>query len=238
MSSYAKKAQNPNNFIVFDFETGGLSSTKSAVTEIALIAVDGKTGEKIVEYSSLIAPYNPNLEYNPKALEVTGITMEMLEEEGKEIEVVAQEVVDCFKKANNRGEKSAGLRPLLVGHNVQFDLGFLHHLIEHGFKQSHENTQKTLEQVLHGTRDYYGNFQPTYLDTWALCKAWFQEEQELVNYKLSTVVEKLGIDINNAHRAMNDVVSTTEVLRVWLMSMRNGMSSNSIQKERNYKFPI
>lgn len=237
MSIYNKKPQNPNNFIVFDFETGGLSCQKSAVTEIAIIAIDGGTGEKIVEYSSLVSPYS-DVDYNEKALSVTGITMDMLEEDGKDISVVAQEVLDVFKKANNRQEKSAGLKPILVGHNVQFDIGFLVHLISRGLGQSKEATQKSLEQVLHGTRDFYDNFQPTYLDTWALCKSWFQDEKELANYKLATVVEKLGIDINNAHRAMNDVISTTEVLRVWLNSMRNGVNSNAIKKEREFKFPI
>lgn len=238
MSSYAKKAQNPNNFIVFDFETGGLNNNKSAITEIALIAIDGGTGEKIAEYSSLITPYSKEVEYNEKALEVTGISMEMLEEEGKDIRIVATEVLETFNRANNRRERSAGLKPILVGHNVQFDLGFLHHLIHRGLGGTVEQTQKSLEQVLHGTRDYYGHFQPTYLDTWALCKSWLQDERELPNYKLSTVVEKLGIDINNAHRAMNDVISTTEVLRVWLTAMRNGLNSDGLKRERKYKFPI
>lgn len=44
--------------VVFDVETGGLSSEKHGVTEIALVAIDVEKLEIVGEYSSLIKPYN------------------------------------------------------------------------------------------------------------------------------------------------------------------------------------
>lgn len=235
MSSYAKKPQNPNNFIIFDFETGGTDSKKNPVTEIAIISIDGGTLNEISRYQALIAPYDDKLVYDPKAMQVTGISIELLEEEGEDIQVVAQNVLDQFKIANIRQEKSAGLKPLLVGHNPYFDINFLFHLCEWGEIKDYK---KVLESLLHGRIDYYGNFQPSYMDTWSLGKSWFQGEGEMTDYKLSTLVEKLGVDINNAHRAMNDVISTTEVLRTCLNSLRAGYNQTHQGGREGFKFPI
>lgn len=238
MSNYTKKPMNPNNFIVFDFETGGLDSRKNPVTEIALISLDGKDLKKINDYQSLIGPYDDKLIYEQKALDYTGITMDMLNDEGKGIVEVAKEVFEKLKEANNRQEKSPGLKPVLVGHNVQFDIGMLHHLMEWGFKDTGISANQKLSEVLHGTTDHYGNFHPTYLDTWLFGKLWFQGEGEMTNYKLGTLVDKLGIDINNAHRAMNDVVSTAEVLRVGITTLRNGFTQNYQGGREGFYFPI
>lgn len=233
--SYKKNPQNPNNFIIFDFETGGVDSKKNPVTEIAIISIDGSNLKKINEYQKLIAPYDDSLYYDPKAAQVSNISYDMVVEEGERIDIVAQEVLQIFAEANTRQEKSPGLRPILVGHNVQFDIDFLHHLFYYGLGRDY---QKQMESVLHGRKDYHGNFQPSYLDTWSLTKSWLQEEKELMNYKLGTVVERLGVDINNAHRAMNDVVSTTEVLRVYLNNIRSGANSNNRSQREGFYFPI
>lgn len=235
MSTFAKKAQNANNFIIFDFETGGLDTKKNPVTEIALISIDGGTLKEISRYQAIIAPYSDTLFYDPKATAVTGLTMDILEDEGEDIKVVAQEVMKQFEIANIRQEKSAGLKPLLIGHNVAFDIANLHHLLEWGIGGDY---QKLLEKLLHGNRDHFGNFQPSYLDTWSLGKSWFQDEGEMMNYKLATLVEKLGVDINNAHRAMSDVVSTTEVVRTYLNSLRSGFSQNHQGQRNGFTFPI
>ena len=69
-------------------------------------------------------------------------------------------------------------------------------------------------------------------------KSWLQEEHELPDYKLGTIVERLGVDINNAHRAMNDVVSTTEVLRVYLNTLRGSATGNNKSNREGFYFPI
>lgn len=233
--SYQKQPQKPNNFIIFDFETGGLDTNKNPVTEIALTAISGTDFKIIDSYQQLILPYDETLMYEDKAAKVSGITKDLLYSEGVSIDQVSEATINLFKTANIGQEKTAGLRPILVGHNVQFDIDFLHHMLYYGLGKDY---QKAMKDVLHGREDRFGNFQPTYIDTWTICKSWFQEEGELLDYKLSTISEKLGVDINNAHRAMNDVTSTTEVLRRYLTNLRSSYTANHKGQREGFKFPI
>lgn len=238
MALYQKKPQLPNSFIIFDFETGGLDSKKNPITEIGLISIEGGISlKKISSYQKMIAPYDEKLIYDEKALKITGITMEMIEEDGEKIETVALEILKEFEKANIHQGKT-GLLPILVGHNVQFDIDFLMHLMYWGLKKTKLDYQIELEKVLHGRRDFHGNFQPTYIDTWTYLKSWFQGEQELTDYKLSTLISKLGLDINNAHRAMNDVIPTVEALKIILNTLRNGYNQDFKGKREGFIFPI
>lgn len=74
----------------------------------------------------------------------------------------------------------------LVGHNVSFDMGF----------------------VLNMAKKLSYNFNHNTMDTIEMAKA---KLKGLKNYKLGTVVEKLGIVLDNAHRAINDAVATAKV---------------------------
>lgn len=237
-NQYAAKPPVANNLIIFDFETGGVDPIKNPVTEIALTIISGEDFKLIGSYESLIAPYNSELIYDPKAAQVSGITYDMCVEEGKDIKVVAQQVLDMFKLGNTAQSRSAGGYPMLVGHNVQFDIAFLQHLFNYGF--AHEKSdqwQIHLEKSLHGRRDFHNNFQPTYQDTWAIAKAWLQNE-EMINFKLGTITEKLGIDLNNAHRAMNDVVSTRDVFVTYANSLRSSFQQTHKGLRDGFYFPI
>jgi DNA polymerase III epsilon subunit-like protein len=161
MSNFKRAPQSPNNFIAFDFETGGVESVKNPVTEIALISITGDKLETISSYQSLIQPYDDTLIYDPRAEKVSGISKEMAEAEGQPIRLVAEQTIAMMEQANTRQEKNAGLRPILIGHNAQFDIAFLTHLMYYGFLGTKTDYQKELERVLHGRRDHYGNFQHT-----------------------------------------------------------------------------
>lgn len=238
MSNYKRAPQNPNNFVSFDFETGGTNSAENPVTEIALISITGDKLETIGSYQSLIAPYSDTLIYDPRAEKVSGISREMVEAEGQPIRLVAEQTIAMMEQANTRQEKNAGLRPILIGHNTQFDIAFLTHLMYYGFLGTKTDYQKELERVLHGRRDHYGNFQPSYFDTWSLGKAWFQAEAEMDNFKLATLVDKLGVDLNNAHRAMNDTLSTLEVFRRCIVNLRSSYKENHKGQREGFQFPI
>lgn len=233
--SYQRAAQLPNDFIIFDFETGGLDSNINPVTEIAVMTIKGGDLTLIESYQQLIAPYSDSLIYDLKAEKVSGISKELVQSEGASITQVAEQTFQIMKNANMSQAKTPGLKPILVGHNVQFDIDFLHHLFYYGFGKDY---QKQMKEILHGREDRFGNFQPSYIDTWSVCKSWFQNDNELLDYKLATVSEKLGVDLNNAHRAMNDVISTTEVLRRYLINLRSSYSANHKGQREGFYFPI
>ena len=80
---------------------------------------------------------------------------------------------------------------VLVAHNADFDIGFLKY------------NAKVLGLSLENT----------YLDTLRLAKELFPEFKK---YKLGLIAEKLGIKVEVAHRALDDVDTTVKVLKVML----------------------
>ena len=78
---------------------------------------------------------------------------------------------------------------VIVAHNANFDVGFL----------------KQNAKVLGYDFDY------TYLDTLSLAKDLFPDYKK---YKLGKIAEKLGIKVEVAHRALDDVDTTVKVFRV------------------------
>ena len=89
---------------------------------------------------------------------------------------------------------------VLVAHNADFDIGFLKH-----------NAEK-LGYILDNT----------YIDTLRLAKDLFPEYKK---YKLGIIAEKLGIVVEVAHRALDDVKTLVEVFKIMLKML----------KERNVK---
>jgi len=80
---------------------------------------------------------------------------------------------------------------VLVAHNADFDIGFL----------KHNCTELGLQ---------LGN---TYLDTLRLAKSLFPEYKK---YKLGLIADNLGIKVEVAHRALDDVDTTVKVFNVML----------------------
>jgi DNA polymerase III epsilon subunit-like protein len=240
------KPQEPNSFIAFDFETGGLESQVNPATEIALIAIKGdETLDEIGRYQGLIKPYDSALIYTEKAAATSGISLELLEDEGLDLNEVVDGVVDLMRSANFSPKNSAGIRSILVGHNPMFDINFLNHIFERRFDGVKGTSgQLMLESLVHGRRDHFGNFQPSYLNTWSLGKMWFGAEAELRDFKLGTIVERAGVELSDAHRAMNDTIATADFLRTFIRNLRSGFGANeeyigsTHNKRQNFHFPI
>lgn len=99
-------------FLFLDFETIGLNYREDEPTEIAFIITDSK-GKVEEEYSQLIKL--PRWKQVPEFItELTGITTELLETEGKHLGEVKQEVQRIIQ-----GDE------VVVAHHASFDLGYL-----------------------------------------------------------------------------------------------------------------
>jgi len=95
-------------FTVLDLETTGLSAKKCAITEVT--AIQFKNGEQVGMYSTLVKP----TEAIPEEVELlTGITNEMVRNSPALVMVLSE--LSGF----------LGEAPIIVGHNVSFDIGFL-----------------------------------------------------------------------------------------------------------------
>ncbi len=94
-------------YVAFDLETTGLSVREEEITEIG--AAIFKNGEVIAEFKEFV---NPGKHMNPKIVELTGITDEMVKDAPTISEILPRFIEFC------------GERPL-VAHNAQFDAGFI-----------------------------------------------------------------------------------------------------------------
>lgn len=97
------------DYVVVDIETTGLTPTSEIIEVCALHIVDGNVVDK---YSSLI-DYPERKSLPKKITELTGITLDMMREEGGYVEDV------LLKLKNFIGDK------VIVCHNAKFDLNFL-----------------------------------------------------------------------------------------------------------------
>ena len=214
--------------VVLDFETGGLDCTRCACTQIAMQAVRLDTFEVLGRYVNYIAPYGKQplggapkrkvlktrrdveqenaaepMEYEAAALNYTDITMELLRSRGVALKQVAAEVIDFAQR--HTLSKGVRYKPILIGQNIPFDVGFLQQMM------AYAGLQKEFAQVFAGTTDFYGNFQPHYLDTIDLARFCLAADPEVTSYKLELITERLGIELDDAHDADADVTATREV---------------------------
>ena len=104
---------------------------------------------------------------------------------------------------------------VLVAHNADFDIGFL--------KYNAKELGYTLDN--------------TYMDTLRLAKYLFPDFKK---YKLGIIAEKLGIKVEVAHRALDDVDTTVKVLKVMLDMLKEKdvktLEDIDILEEQNMDF--
>ncbi|WP_246096161.1 3'-5' exonuclease [Paenibacillus sinopodophylli] len=159
-----------DDICVFDFETSGLSPIEERVIEMA--AIRYREGQRVSEFSTLI---KFDGELTPKITEITGITDE--------------------KIANGMDEKTAflclrhimGPSSVLVAHNAQFDLQFLHHAM---FRIAGKT------------------FANPFIDTLTIAR-----DRTKYPHTLTDMCNNYNIPLDGAHRALADVEGTLALLQ-------------------------
>lgn len=238
--------------IGLDFETGSLDCTSGACTQLAMQAVRLDTWEQTDRYVQYIAPYEKQdiggarrkvlrnrheqeertlMDYQPEALNYSGISMEQLERQGVDLKQVGESVI-AFARKNTLSKGHQG-KPILIGQNIPFDIGFLQQLM------NYTGQLKEFEKVFAGTKDFYGNFQPHYIDTIFIARMALAHDPSVTSYKLELIAERLGIELDDAHDADADVTATLNIGRVCSGRMRNMESEGNIliqkpEKSRQY----
>ncbi len=155
-------------FVILDLETSGIDPKKNDIIEVAMIRYEN--GKEVARYDDLI-----KIDYKlPDIITIiTNITDQDLEEEGKHKGPVFKEVEDLLKGA------------YIVGHNIQFDLGFLR---ENGIEL-----------------DLLGE-----IDTIPIAQILMPE---VASYSLESLTDDLDINHENSHRAMADVEATLALFK-------------------------
>ena len=158
-----------DDYVLVDIETTGLSPVSDEIIEIGAI--------KVVD-NKIIDTYNELIRINRKLsnfiVNLTGITDEMLKK-GKMPEEVLKGFVDFT--GNN----------VIIGHNVNFDLGFLSN-----------KCKKYLDYDLNND----------YIDTMYMARKLVPNS---INYKLGTLANLFNVSYEGAHRGLKDVEITYKV---------------------------
>jgi DNA polymerase III epsilon subunit-like protein len=235
MAAPKEKSQVITAFVM-DFETGGLDCKKCAATQISVHAIRLDNFEVMGTFTKYIYPYQskpdigkpkrkvlrnkyeeeeeqPTLEYGKVALECSAITMDMLYDKGEELEAVCNDLIDFFKQYTLTTSRK--LKPIFVGQNILFDLGFLQQIM------TYCGLWKEVAKIFRGSEDFFGNFQPYYVDTIIFAQLAFCHRDNVTSWSLSNLCELLGIELDDAHDADADVTATKEVLRLLTVRSRN-----------------
>ena len=155
--------------VALDLETTGLDKEVDAIIEVALIKIDTKTFKVLDTYNTFV---NPERDIPELISNITSISQDDVE--GAPVfSHVQQEIVDFIGDA-----------PIL-GHNTQFDRGFL---LSHGVP-----IEKNLV-----------------LDTFFLANFLLQDLKSL---NLGFISSYFGINITSEHRAIYDTEATVEVYK-------------------------
>lgn len=228
-----------------DFETGGLNHRKDPrykerqghpnsryypITEFAAIVLRGDDLSEIIRYDNLIAPYDDQLEYSQGAADVTGITKEKVEIEGVQLDEFMNDFKTLCVEAAEPTSKNQ--KPVLVGHNLGFDVDFLLDVAN--------RTGTDLSKYIDGYINDKGDFIPRFIDTELFSVQKWGKDPNKKSYTLTNSSNYADIDIIGAHRAMSDVIANVDLFRYLINSLRSeGVEAVSNKnKTIRKKFPI
>jgi len=195
-----KTAVQEATFTVFDVETTGLNPQKTDLLEIT--AIQYRNGEPLQKFSTLVKPLEV---ITPESVSRNGITNEMVQDAPPLISVLTD--LCGF----------VGSNPILVGHNVPFDIGFI---------------QAKLTQCNLAT------FHERFDITRAICTKVFGKKlmPGLPSYEGVQLAGHLGISNPNPHRAEADVMMCAEIL--FALTQRMPSEITTIQQLLEFHGPL
>jgi DNA polymerase III alpha subunit (gram-positive type) len=163
-------------FTVVDLETTGLSAKKNAITEI--VAIQYLKGVEQAMYSSLVKPTETITE---EITRFTGITNEMVDQAPSVLSVL------------NELCQFSGSYPVIVGHNISFDIKFIREKLE-------QNAMGSLQSIFDLSS--------------SLCTKTLAQKclPGLPSYQGIVVATHLGVSNPNPHRAEYDVRMSAGIL--------------------------
>lgn len=207
-----------NSVICIDVETGGLSPKKNPITQIAWQSFQLSDYKQTGEFSTFVQPYS-DLQIEDEALKYTGITYKDIMS-GMDSKEVVEVMKDKFSSTNTA--KSHTKKPYFLGHNIGFDIGFIMYL----FKLHKADISKYLAT----NENHVGEKIPIYFDTLIMSKQKWGVETDM-KFNLTSCCSKAGIDIIDAHGAMNDVRATKDLFLYLTNHLRTGSAESTQSKE-------
>ena len=178
-------------YIILDTETTGLTADTNRIFEIGCVELVSENGEKRLTGREYQQYLSTPVKISKEVFEICKISNEFLEDKPP-----FEKIVDDFLKFINTDENGKEDMPVLVAHNINFDLSFLNMELEKAGKPN--------------LKDFFG------VDTVKLAK--FREPGKLAN--LDALCKKFEINLgsreDNGHGALLDSKLLAQVfLKLW-----------------------
>ncbi len=177
----------------------------------------GAARRKVLRTKHELSQPSERMDYEQVVLDYSGITMDTLINQGADMKEVAAAVIRFAQTSTL--SKGAQCKPVLIGQNIAFDIGFLQQLMNYA------GLAAEFEKAFAGKKDFHGNFQPLYIDTILLSRLALAADPTMASYKLEMIAERFGIDLDDAHDAAADVAATLDIIRVCSSRLRNNDDS-------------
>lgn len=181
--SEASSSATQKTFVIFDIETTGFKVEEGH--EILEIGAEKMVEKTVVDtFHAMVRPTRPIPE---ESIRIHGITQEIINSEGRDPKEVIQEFIAYAGDA------------VLVGHNINFDLGFVNaYAVKFSFPTLSNQTLDTCEIA--------------------------RKTLIIPSYSLDRVSKYFGIENSQAHRALSDVEVTR---KVFLKLLERALSSRN-----------
>jgi len=203
----------PKDLIIFDMETGSANPYTCQITQIAAIALDGRSFKLKGSFNSEVFAETDDekaieLGLEPiqeGALKVTGKTRENISK-APEMKYVWPKFVDFVNKFNFN--KTTWFAPIPCGYNIiNFDMPIINRLC-----QQFGNVDKTGRQNI---------FSPIFkIDVMDLVYSWTESDPDIKSVSLDKIREITGLSKENAHDALKDVKDTANLLILFMKTQR------------------
>ena len=187
------------DYIIFDFETGSRNPHKTQPTQIAAIALDGRSLTVKGQFNSEIQPIFDDekaisMGFDPiqdEALKITKKTREQLSN-APSLKSVWSKFTKFVSQYNWKGD--AFFNPIPVGFNIiGFDLIIIDRLCrEFGPYDNERNQQKLFSKVYK-------------IDIMDSIFAWTESDPSVKSISMDSLRERMGLSTEKAHDALQDV---------------------------------
>jgi len=195
------------DYIVWDLETTGFVAPESKILEIGCFIVRGDE----IERKHWVL--NNDVEIPEKITEITGITQDIIDKEGRDPKECLLEFLPLFKECKRN-----------ITHNgIKFDIPFLVAYLEDVLECTEEQkyaTKDLINSTAYDTATYYkakelGIEEGDYDTYFNFADNVMRQRVSGLRFNLGFVCDELGVDRSNItqHRAMADVELTHEIYK-------------------------
>jgi DNA polymerase III epsilon subunit-like protein len=207
------------DYICFDFETGSRNPHKTQPTQLAAIALDGRTLQMKGQFNSEIKPIFDDEKaiaagFDPiqdEALKITKKTREQLEL-APSLKSVWNKFTKFVDQYNWNGEPF--FNPIPVGFNI---IGFDMHIINR-LCRDFGPWDKEREQQKLFSRVYK-------IDIMDSIFAWTESDPSVRSISMDSLRERMGLSFDNAHDALQDVKDEANIF-IKLMKTHRAVYQN------------